>query len=98
VNFSFSRGGRRRPWWRLEFGNGYGEACSAPLEVEEGGRWGRVGQKAKLAGWLLGRLGRKMKKKFFQNKNWIFEFTKALQICTRKFRRNLDTRIFPKFF
>jgi hypothetical protein len=68
VNFSFSRGGRRRPWWRLEFGNGYGEACSAPLEVEEGGRWGRVGQKAKLTGWLLGRLGRKMKKKFFQNK------------------------------
>jgi hypothetical protein len=29
-------------------------------------------------------------KKSFQNKNWIFEFTKALEICTRRFRRNFD--------
>jgi hypothetical protein len=28
----------------------------------------------------------------------ITRFTKALEICTRRFRRNLDTRIFPKFF
>jgi hypothetical protein len=68
VNFSFSRGGRRRPSWRLEFDNGYGEACSAPLEVEEGGRRGQVGQKAELASWLLGRLGRKMKKNPFRIK------------------------------
>jgi hypothetical protein len=37
-------------------------------------------------------------KKSFQNKNWIFEFTMALEICTRRFRRNLVTRIFPKVF
>jgi hypothetical protein len=40
----------------------------------------------------------KAKKKNFWIKNWIFEFTKALEICTRRFRRNFDVRIFPKFF
>jgi hypothetical protein len=35
---------------------------------------------------------------FFLNKNWIFEFTKALEICRRRTRRNFDMRIFPKFF
>jgi hypothetical protein len=34
----------------------------------------------------------------FANKNWIFEYTKALEICTRRFRRNFDMRIFPKIF
>jgi hypothetical protein len=28
----------------------------------------------------------------------IFEYTKALEICSRRFRRNFDMRIFPKFF
>jgi hypothetical protein len=32
---------------------------------EEGGQWGWVGQKAKWAGWLLGRLGQKLKKNPF---------------------------------
>jgi hypothetical protein len=27
-----------------------------------------------------------------------FEFTKALEICRRRFRRNFDMRIFPKIF
>jgi hypothetical protein len=34
----------------------------------------------------------------FLIKNWIFKFAKALEICTRRFRRDFDTRIFPKFF
>jgi hypothetical protein len=39
----------------------------------------------RLAG-LLGRLGRNPKRNTFQNnKNWIFEFTKGLEICTRRF-------------
>jgi hypothetical protein len=42
--------------------------------------------------------GPELKRNSFQNKNWIFKFTKALEICTRRFRRNFDTRIFPKFF
>jgi hypothetical protein len=28
----------------------------------------------------------------------IFEYTEALEICTRRFRRNFDMRIFLKFF
>jgi hypothetical protein len=46
----------------------------------------------------LGRLGWKLKRISFQNKNWIFKFTNALEFCTRKFRRNFDVGIFPKFF
>jgi hypothetical protein len=34
------------------------------------------------------------RKKDFWIKNWIFEFIKALEIHSRRFRRNLDTRIF----
>jgi hypothetical protein len=64
---------------------------------EEGVQRGRVGQKAKWVGWLLGRLRQKLKKSF-RSKNWIFEFTNAMEICTRRFRRNFDTRIFSKFF
>jgi hypothetical protein len=48
--------------------------------------------------WAARSAGPKARKKNFQIKNWIFEFTKALKICTRRFRRNFDMRIFPKFF
>jgi hypothetical protein len=41
--------------------------------------------------------GPKIRKKNFRIKIWIFEFTKALD-CRRRFRRNFDMRIFPKFF
>jgi hypothetical protein len=34
---------------------------------------------------------------FFLNNNLIFEYTKALETC-RRFRRNFDMMIFPKFF
>jgi hypothetical protein len=52
-----------------------------------------------LVGRLAARLiGSEAKKKSFQNKNWIFEFIKSLKICTRRFRRNFNRRIFPKFF
>jgi hypothetical protein len=39
-----------------------------------------------------------VKEKNFRIKNWIFEFTKALENYGRRFRRNFDMRIFPKFF
>jgi hypothetical protein len=42
--------------------------------------------------------GLKYEESSFSNKNWIFEYTKALEICTRRFRRNFDMRIFPKIF
>ena len=40
--------------------------------------------------------GPKIKKNEFPNKNWISEFSKALENCRRRFRRNFDMRIFPK--
>jgi hypothetical protein len=47
------------------------------------------------AGWLA---GPKLKRISFSNKNWIIEYTMALEICTRRFRGNFDVGIFPKFF
>jgi hypothetical protein len=62
-----------------------GEVALGRREEEEG----------RVAAWA----GRpNLKEKNFQIKNWIFEFTKALENCGRRFRRNFDMRIFPKFF
>jgi hypothetical protein len=61
------------------------------------GLWERRGQpepaglKAEWAAWSV---GLKARKKNFRIKNWIFEFTKALEIY-RRFRRNFDMRFFP---
>jgi hypothetical protein len=50
-------------------------------------------------GWLAaGPIGPKVKENYFLNKNLIFEYNKALEICRRRFRRNFDMRIFPKIF
>jgi hypothetical protein len=37
-------------------------------------------------------------KRNFWIKIGFFEFTKALEICRRRFSWNFDMRIFPKFF
>jgi hypothetical protein len=56
-----------------------------------------------LAG-LRGRVGRKVdraeikRKRISELKIGFFESTKDLEICRRRFRRNFDVRIFPKFF
>jgi hypothetical protein len=51
------------------------------------------------AGWAVRLAGLKLRKKEFLNKKLdFFEFTKALEICRWRFRRNFDMRIFPKFF
>jgi hypothetical protein len=50
------------------------------------------------AEWAARSTGPKARKKNLRIKNWIFEFTKALEICRRRFSRNFDMRIFPKFF
>jgi hypothetical protein len=65
--------------------------------------FGLRGQRGRWAGWARGGMGRgvgraESKEKNFGIKNWIFEFTMALEICIRRFRRNFDMRIFPKFF
>jgi hypothetical protein len=54
-----------------------------------------AGPKAK---WAARSTGPKVRKKNFRIKNWIFEFTKDLKNCRRRFRRNFNMRIFPKFF
>jgi hypothetical protein len=48
-------------------------------------------------GWAKRPDGPKAEENYFQIKFWIFEYTKALEICIRRFRRNFDMRIFPKF-
>jgi hypothetical protein len=73
--------------------------CSAGTGEGGRGRLAGPGGPKGWVGWLAtGLIGPETEKKFFQNKNWIFEFNKALEICTRRFRRNFDTRIIPKFF
>jgi hypothetical protein len=64
---------------------------SARERREASGSW--LGQRP---GGPQGRLA-KNKEKNLRIKNSIFKFTKALEIC-RRFRRNFDMRIFPKFF
>jgi hypothetical protein len=57
-----------------------------------------LGRKVEQVGGATGPIGPELKRNFFRNKNSIFEFIKALEIYTRRFRRNFNTRIFPKFF
>jgi hypothetical protein len=65
------------------------------LTYGDGAAGGLAGPEAERAARLA---GLKAMKHGFSIKNWIFEFTKALEICRRRFRRNFDMRIFPKFF
>jgi hypothetical protein len=62
------------------------------LRERRGAGWaeGRVGRE--------GRPGRKQGKRISELKIGFFEFSNALEICRRRFRRNFDMRIFPKFF
>jgi hypothetical protein len=40
----------------------------------------------------------KERREFLFELNRIFEFTRALKLCTKIFRRNFDVGIFPKLF
>jgi hypothetical protein len=62
------------------------------VDVGERGGGPRLGRKA------AGPIGPKVKENSFLNKDLIFEYTKALEICRRRFRRDFDMRIFPKMF
>jgi hypothetical protein len=58
-------------------------------------QWGEGGGRLKKNKWAVaGPIGPKVKENSFPNKNLIFEYTKALEIC----RRNFDMRNFPKIF
>jgi hypothetical protein len=75
-----------------------GCAAWAVNESGEVGQPGRKGRGGPGQASQLARLGRKLKENSFSSKNWIFEYIKALKICRRRFRRNFDMEIFPKFF
>jgi hypothetical protein len=57
---------------------------------------GWAGRQAKAGGVgrPAGPSGLNSKEEFFSNKNLDFEFTKAWEICRRRFGRNFDMRIF----
>jgi hypothetical protein len=59
---------------------------------------GPAGPAGPKAEWAVRLAGPKAKKRIFELKIGFFEFTKTLEICPRRFRRNFDMRIFPKFF
>jgi hypothetical protein len=65
----------------------------------EGGEGGRRSARPKGANGPTGLIKRRKNRKvlIFEFKD-ISEFGKTLRISTRRFRRYLDTRIFPKFF
>jgi hypothetical protein len=80
---------KTRPMRGLGGPAGAVSACGAARPV------GWLGQRpSRPQGWP----GRKYEKRISELKIWIFEFTKALEIYRRRFRRNFDMRIFPKFF
>jgi hypothetical protein len=64
-----------------------GRAGSRRPAGQSGPAWGGAGPD-----------GPKSEEKSFLNKNLIFEYTKALEFCTSRFRTNFDMRMFPKFF
>jgi hypothetical protein len=84
---SVAEGGRRRP-----VGERGGKRSVEKRKRAAAGLKGRMGPLA------AGPIGPKVRKNSFLNNNLIFEYTKALEICRRIFRRNFDMWIFPKIF
>jgi hypothetical protein len=84
--------------WQASWAMHCGCAAWAMNESGEVGQPGRKGRGGPGQASQLARLGQKLKENSFSNKNWIFEYIKALKICRRIFRRNFDMEIFPKFF
>jgi hypothetical protein len=62
--------------------------------VGQFGQRGRSMPKGRMGRLATGPIGLKVEENFFSNKNRIFEYTKAFKICTRRFRKNMDTGIF----
>jgi hypothetical protein len=99
--------------WRLrhEEGDNLPGGPAGPGDGTEAGWWrGLTGRTRETkAGWQRGPGGRvgwlaagpngpEVKEISFSNKNLIFDYSKALEICRRRFMRNFEVWIFPKFF
>jgi hypothetical protein len=66
----------------------------------KGGKGELAGSGGRRGGPQLGRIRSRarIQKKFFSNFNLFLEFGRTLKICTRRFRKKFDMRIFPKIF
>jgi hypothetical protein len=71
---------------------GCGEGCGS-----HGGLTRRRGLRGRVGRLATGPNGPEVTETSFPNKNLIFDYSKALEIC-RRFRRNFEVGIFPKFF
>jgi hypothetical protein len=82
--------GRPKAESQRQFGGG----CQKGRKGEWASRGGRRG------GPRLGRIRSqaRIQKNFFSNFNLFLEFGRTLEICTRRFRRDFDTRSFSKIF
>jgi hypothetical protein len=54
-----------------------------------GGRGRLAGPEGRMGRLAVMPIGQKLKEILFRNRNWIFEYTKTLEICTWRFRRDL---------
>jgi hypothetical protein len=87
-----AREGRERPGGPTE-----GHWAGWPMGRRGGeGRWATARPKGRMGRLAAGPIGLKVKENSFPNKDLIFEYTKALEICRRRFRRDFDMRIFLK--
>jgi hypothetical protein len=84
-------------FWSIHHCRAGRDGPSAHAACGREGRW-PAGLRGRAGRMAAGPIGPKVKENSFPNKNWIFEFIKALEICRKKFRRNFGMRIFPKFF
>jgi hypothetical protein len=77
---------------------GGGIAQPEQAKEEEGGRQGWVGQMAEWAGWLLGRLGRKLEKNPFRIKIGFLNLLRLWKFAQGDLGGILAQGFFPKFF
>jgi hypothetical protein len=101
-------GGARPACLRVEDEGGAGWLGWPKVEAQwRFGSGGPKGGKGEWVGWGGRRGGPRLcrirsrarnQKKFFLNFNLFLEFGRALEICTRRFRRDFDMMIFPKIF
>jgi hypothetical protein len=105
-----AQSGARRQLRREEGDDLQGGPAGPGDGTEAGWRRGPTGQMRETkAGWRCGlrdRVGQltagpndpEVKENSFLNKNLIFDYSKVLEICRRRLRRNFEVGIFSKFF
>jgi hypothetical protein len=90
-----SRLGREVSWASREAEAQWGWGGNGRLERK---KRAAAGPKVRMGRLAVGPVGPKVRKILFRIKFDFFEYTKALEICRRRFKWNFDMRIFPKIF